>query len=415
MKRIGSILLILGILLSYLSCGSRTAARRHTLDYLHTMSEQFEKGDFEALSATRIEFGEELERMNDADNADVLQAVVDFMKELQEQRGRSFSDYFGKLANYGEEISWKMPFYLMTRVYDAADAIIYDHAPDTDIRAYLQLRSSADPFIYSRDPVMDEAVDAWKAKRKQIEDERSRRWEKENAQWEGKRIITATSIGPIQVGSSILSLPNRMEGFYDYLVKEVQNDSYAETDIAWEETHYIAWYAEQRVFDLMTTVRDLDMFDDYEPDEDTDYSTIVSFTVYSPDYQTASGLSLQMSGDELFDAGGCGVHYGTGEKIWHSDGRPSEMEEYTGIYLEGLLFRYNSWQIGGYAESVAEKMGYAGYRLERSQMSTFSRPREIYSIADGWIEQFLENRIPEEESIYDASFSDFVLPESFDY
>lgn len=129
MKRIGSILLILGILLSYLSCGSRTAARRHTLDYLHTMSEQFEKGDFEAMSATRIEFGEELERMNDADNADVLQAVVDFMKELQEQRGRSFSDYFGKLANYGEEISWKMPFYLMTRVYDAADAIIYDHAP----------------------------------------------------------------------------------------------------------------------------------------------------------------------------------------------------------------------------------------------------------------------------------------------
>ena len=35
-------------------------------------------------------------------------------------------------------------------------------------------------------------------------------------------------------------------------------------------------------------------------------------------------LSLQMSGDDLFDAGGCGVHYGTGEKIWHSDGRPSE-------------------------------------------------------------------------------------------
>lgn len=417
MKRL--LTFMLPAVLIAVSCGgagSHSGIQDTTLGYLQQMTRQMDAQEFDAMYRTRQEFGTYLAGLDASADRDVFEGFRAWDEELRERNDpmKAF-ERIGHCITMGYDNNWTMGFYLMTRVYSVADAIIYDHTPTDDIERCLAFRTNAEAFTRSRFVEMDPAVDRFRAERKRIEEERAQRWETENQIWQGKRIVTATSLGPIALGSSIRDLPNRMEGFYDYMVKTTEFVSYYETDIAWEETHYTAWYAGVRVFDLMTTVRDLDMFDDYEPDENTDWDEIVQFVVYSPEYQTEGGHSLHNTGDELFDAGGVGFHYDSGDKIWHGDGSPSEKEEYTGICLEGLLFRYSDWQVSSTTRTRAENLGFAGYRLERSQMSSSARPKEIYSIAEGWVEQFLENRVPEEESISSASFSDFVLPDSFAY
>lgn len=406
MKRTLSILIIA---LAIVSCGNKQEKKQvDLLNCFREMRMGYENDDDDRYFKAKDELTAILRDMTDADHPALVNALLDFREECEAaDPSFRFFNYYPALLQFRGSSNVTATL-LATHLYDATDDIVWHHHPAEDITRIVEYRNFAERYVGYNIYNNEEAkaiLEPWHRKREKIDAERKARWEETNLQWEGKRTVTATSVGPIRLGSSVKDLPDSMEGYYDYILKETRFLSYAETDMAWEETHYTAWFAGSCVFDLMTTVRDMDMYDDYEQPEDTDWDEIVQFTVYSHEFVTPSGLSLQMTGDELFAAGGIGVHYDNGEMIWDSKDSSRKKEEYTGIYAEGLLFRYEEWQISGVAQTRAESLGFQGYRLESDQMSTFSRPKEIYSIADGWIEQFLENRIPGEESIYDSDWN----------
>ena len=402
MKRILSFLLILA---AAVSCGNRQEKQTaDLLESLREMREAYEDDENEDLLKAFHKFGDAVRRLDDA--AATLAAFEAYMDEVIEDTGWKEDYFFNRtrqifINNPGElghpvEIGAITLF--MTRLYDAADEIIWHHHPSRAIGRYRGIETFAIGFIPRTSYYYEEqreVAEPWNRKQDAVREQREQAWAAADRQWDGKRIVTKDAVGPIKLGSSIKDLPDSMEGFYDYLDKRDTFLSYAETDIAWEETHYLAWYKDEVVFDLMTTVRDMDMFDDYEQPEDTDWDEIVQFEVKSKAYQTPTGLSINMEPEELIDAGGVGFYYDRGEYIYN--GIRNEKEFYGGIYAEGLLFQCEDSLVIPLGKMQAADNGWDAYCFGKEFLWSPAKPRSILSVGGGWIDPFLDKRLVMEE------------------
>lgn len=401
MKRL---LFLLLFVLAAVSCGSQQKDLQRALSQ---MLDSYENDDDPGFIEAFEDFGAAVNGMDNTGSEAILEVFVAFRDSAKEKYEWNDDQFYGHaqcMFNYRPERHLQ-PFepeavvLFATQLYEAADEVYWHHAPVMDAAPYYEMRQFAAQIIPYRSEcleVQESLLDRWDQKRESIQQQRQAAWAEADRKWNGKRIITKDAVGPIRIGSSVKDLPESMEGFYDYIVKTPKSMAYAETDIAWQETHYLAFYKGQLVFDLMTTVQDMDMFDDYDQPADTDFDEIVQFEVYSPDYQTSSGLGINSKDSDLFAAGGVGFHYDRGEYIW--DGTKTTLEQYNGVYAEGLLFKCPDTFLLWECLNEAKEKGWDAFCFSKECLAhdVFS-PYCIMSVLDGWIDPYMQRMIVREQ------------------
>ena len=130
----------------------------------------------------------------------------------------------------------------------------------------------------------------------------------------------------------------------------------------------------------------------------------------SPDYQTSSGLGINSKESDLFAAGGVGFHYDRGEYV--SDGTKTELEQYNGIYAEGLLFQCPDTFLLWECLNEAKEKDWDAFCFSKDCLAydDFS-PSSIMSVLDGWIDPYVQRMIVREPEDEEEATSDFFYDE----
>lgn len=307
------------------SCGpgkKKIDVQAESMNSLEKMMTAFESGDASEFLKLQEQFGSMLEGLSEGDAAGLLVAFKEF-------RSTSGGPIFDEKLN---DFLWKFTLKadtnaeLLTRLYDALEA---DRDAEGNEELLGVIGSAIDYAYNSPEAIPDHdnfiaRIDKWLKKKLISIGQLFKKTDAAPSEGLSNPVVNGNSLGLIEVGGSISSLPASVEGLYDTIKKEIIEGG-GEGGDSWNEEVLYGILDGKKVFKITTE------FDDPVMGPDGNYlfkatDVVQQIEVISPDFKTENGIGPGSTVEEILAAGGkayCGLEW---------------FEFYDGILCDGLIF-----------------------------------------------------------------------------